>query len=244
MQSISDKAMQIAQRVDLSSENKIELTYYLQKRIKEEKLPLPKTHTSLELILGMPGSTLEDFYKESELLFTFGAWSSFRHDYMFLPDSNLSDETYQSQYNIETVEVFADIRDEDGLEDVTNLYQNQKSYFKTIRSCYSFTVEDMYEMWFMNLAGSYLIEKLYLPLQEYIKISDFMKSCYFIITQLDDFKVIQNEIIDIFNPCTPARSIRKLQGQFRAIPVTKLLEDNKFIINSEILQIALKDKVA
>ena len=244
MQSISDEAMRIAQRIDLRSEDKIELAYYLQKRLKEEELPLPQTHTSLELILAMPGSTLDDFYKESEIIFNFQAWSSFRHDYMFLPDSNLSDTNYQTKYDIETVEVFVDISDEDGVEDVGTLYQNQKSYFKTIRSCYSFTVEEMYEMWFMNLANSYLLENIYLPIKNYMNISDFMKLCYSIISQLDEFKLIQDEIIDIFNPSTAPRSIRKLQGQFRTIAVVKLLENNKLIINSEILQIALRDKVA
>jgi hypothetical protein len=244
MQSISDEAMRIAQRVDLCSEDKIELAYYLQKRLKEENLPLPQTHTSLELILAMPGSTLDDFYKESEIIFNFQAWSSFRHDYMFLPDSNLSDEDYQTKYGIETVEVFADISDEDGFEDVGSLYQNQKSYFKTIRSCYSFTVEEMYEMWFMNLANSYLLENIYLPIKDYMAISDFMRLCYSIISQLDEFQLIQDEIIDIFNPFTAPRSIRKLQNQFRTTAVVKLLENNKLIITSEILRIALKDKVA
>ena len=243
MQSLSDEAMKVAQRVDLCSEDKIELAYYLQKRLKEENLPFPQSHISLELILAMPGSTLDDFYKESELIYNFEAWGSFRHDYMFLPDSTLSNKDYQTKYGIETVEVFADISDEDGYEDVGSLYQNQKSYFKTIRSCYSFTVEEMYEMWFMNLANSYLLENIYLPIKDYMNISDFMKLCYSIISQLDEFKLIQDEIIDIFNPSTAPRSIRKLQGQFRTIAIINLLENNKLIINSEVLQIALKDKV-
>ena len=128
--------------------------------------------------------------------------------------------------------------------DYKGFSENQKSYFKTIRSCYSFTVEEMYEMWFMNLANSYLLENIYLPIKNYMNISDFMKLCYSIISQLDEFKLIQDEIIDIFNPSTAPRSIRKLQGQFRTIAVVKLLENNKLIINSEILQIALRDKVA
>ena len=36
-----------------------------------------------------------------------------------------------------------------------------------------------------------------------------------------------DEIIDIFNPFTAPRSIRKLQNQFRTTAVVKLLENNK-----------------
>ena len=93
IQSISDEAMKISKRVDLSCEDKLELSRHIEKRCREEGFPVP----ALELILAMPGSTLQDFYDEIEVIWNFKAWASFRHDYMFLPDSELNATEYKEE---------------------------------------------------------------------------------------------------------------------------------------------------
>ena len=231
IQSISDEAMKASKRVDLSSEDKLTLSRHIEKRCREEGFPVP----ALELILAMPGSTLDDFYKEVEVIWNFKAWSSFRHDYMFLPDSELNSPSYKREHNIETIEVFSDIVDEDGIDNWKTLYKDKKTYFRTMLSCSSYTEEDMKEMWFMNNAANYLLQNFYEGIQKYCKPPEFAKSCYNVIKSLDDFVPIRKEIDDIFNPNTPARSIRKLGGKFRVETIEEMLSRNMPIIKSEVM---------
>ena len=231
IQSISDEAMKVSKRVDLSSKDKLELSQHIEKRCREEGFPVP----ALELILGMPGSTLKDFYDEIEVIWNFKAWSSFRHDYMFLPDSELNNSEYKKQYDIQTVEVYSDIVDEDGSDNWNSLYKNKKTHFRTMRSCYSYTAEEMKEMWFMNNAANYLLRNFYEGIQSYCKPQEFAKECYKVISKLDDFKPIQEEIDDIFNPNSPPRSIRKIGDSFRVITIDKMLEKNMPLIKSEVM---------
>ena len=231
IQSISEEAMKVSNRIDLSTNDKLKLSRHIGKRCREEGFPVP----ALELILAMPGSTLEDFYKEAEIIWQFKAWGSYRHDYMFLPDSELNNESYKKKYNIETVEVYTDIVDEDGIDNWKSLYKNKKLSFKTIRSCYSFNEEEMKEMWFMNGALNYLLRNFYDGVKEYCTPAEMSKECYNIIKILKDFIPIKNEIDDIFNPNTPPRSIRTLQGGFRVEVIKKFLDENMNIIKSEVL---------
>lgn len=232
IQSISEEAMRIADRVDLSCKDKLELSKHINYKCDKEGYPIP----ALELILGMPGSTLDDFYTEMNVIWDFKAWSSFRHDYMFLPDSRLNSNEYKEKYQIETVEVFSDIVDEDGTDNWHNLYKNKRTYFKTIRSCFSFTKEEMYEMWFMNNASNYLLREMYPLLEEYVSPKDFTKEAYRVINSIDEFKEIHNEIVDIFDPNTPPKSIRKLGEHFRGVTVEKFIRKNNLLLKSEIMK--------
>jgi len=229
IQSISDEAMEVSKRKDLSTEDKLELSRHIERRCREEGFPVP----ALELILAMPGSTLTDFYNEVEVIWNFKAWGSFRHDYMFLPDSELNNPAYKEQYNIKTVEVYSDIIDEDGSDNWKSLYKNKKTYFRTILSCYSFTDEELKEMWFMNNATNYLLQNFYEGIKNYCRPPEFAKACFEVIKQLDDYQPIKKEIDDIFNPNTPPKSIRKLNGKFRIDTINTMLKDNIEIIKSE-----------
>jgi hypothetical protein len=212
-------------------EDKLELSRHIEKRCREEGFPVP----ALELILGMPGSTLEDFYNEVEVIWNFKAWSSFRHDYMFLPDSELNNVDYKKQHDIKTVEVFSDIVDEDGIDNWKTLYKNKKTYFRTMLSCYSYSEDDMKEMWFMNNAANYLLQNFYAGIQEYCKPQEFAKECFNVISKLEDYKPLKEEIDDIFNADTPPRSIRKLGGKFRVETIEEMLQKNMPIIKSEVM---------
>jgi hypothetical protein len=154
---------------------------------------------------------------------------------MFLPDSRLNSEDYKKKYSIETVEVFSDIVDEHGIDNWNSLYKNKKTYFKTIKSCFSFTEKEMKEMWFMNNASNYLLKNLYNEYKEYRSPGDFIKDCYTIIYKLDDFKPIEKEIDDIFDAGKPPKSIRQLCGKFRVETIETMLEKNLLLIKNEIL---------
>jgi len=232
IQSISETAMKIADRTDLSTKDKIELSRYIKERCKEKHYPIP----AIELILAMPGSTLQDFYDEMTIIWNFQAWTSFRHDYMFLPDSKLNSVEYKEKYGIKIVEVYSDIVDEDGIDNWNSLYKNKKTYFKTMQSCFSFTKEEMHEMWFMNNAGNYLLKNIYVDIQDYIDPPTFGRECYKIISELPDFQPIYTEIVDIFDENTEPKSIRKLQGRFRTTVVEEMLEKNLLAIKDGILR--------
>lgn len=228
IQSVSDTAMKIAERVDLSTEDKLELSRYIKKRCEAENFPIP----AIELILAMPGSTIDDFYTEMEIIWNFKAWGSFRHDYMFLPDSKLNSQEYKEKYKIETVEVYSDVVDEDGIDNWNSLYKNKKTYFRTIRQCFSFTEAEMVEMWIMNNAANYLLKNFYPLLEDIVKPKEFAKQCYLTMRELEDFKVIEKHVQDIFNPNTPARSIRQINGRFRVEVIESLLEKNSLLIRN------------
>lgn len=237
IQSISDEAMKIADRVDLSTEDKLKLSHHINQRCEEYGFPVP----GLELILAMPGSTVQDFYKEAELIWNFKAWNSFRHDYMFLPDSRLNSESYKKKYSIETVEVYSDIVDEDGADNWDSLYKEKKTYFKTIRACFSFTEEEMKEMWFMNNAVNYILKNWYVTFENTLSVSEFSQMCYNSIKQLPTFQPLKEEIDDIFNPQTPPRSIRKLGDKFRVDTIEEFLAVNKNFILSGVMAECLID---
>lgn len=230
IQSISDEAMKVANRIDLSFEDKIKLSEHIRKRCHEEGFPVP----GLELIMAMPGSTLEDFYNEMTLFWNFKAWNSQRHDYMFLPDSELSDKDYLEKYQIKLVEVYTDLVDEDGVDNIQGLYKYKKHLFKTVSSCYSFTNDDICQMWIMNLSGNWLLENLYESFSEKCSPAEFTKHCWNVITTLDNFNNIWQEVKDIFNPDTPARNIKRLSGVLRNTVILDFLNKNRAIIYSEV----------
>jgi hypothetical protein len=231
IQSISDEAMEVAKRVDMNFKDKIRLSEHINKRCREEKLPIP----ALELILAMPGSTIDDFYREMEIIWNFQAWGSYRHDYMFLPDSDLNSKEYKEKYDIKTVEVFTDIADEDGIDNINSLYKGRQSHFRTILSCYSYTEEELKEMWFMNNAANYMLQHWYKQFINELTVYQFAKMCYNIIIQLDSFEPIKQEIDDIFDCNTPPRSIRQLGGKFRVDTIQEFLKDNRVFIISEVM---------
>jgi hypothetical protein len=238
IQSVSDEAMKVAKRVDLSSEEKIKLAKHIGKRCNQQGFPKPP----LELILAMPGSNLDDFYKEMILINEFKTWNSYRHDYMFLPDSELSNEEYIKKYNIETVEVYTDVIDEDGVDNWQGLYKNRKSYFKTIKSSYSFSEDEMKEMWIMNQAGNYLLENIYPIFESEVDADVFCKKCYEIMQECKGWNEIYDEVQDIFNNDTPPKNIKKLLGDFRTTTMNGFIEKNKPLIISFIYSILDKNK--
>jgi hypothetical protein len=234
IQSISDEAMRVSKRVDLSTEDKLELSRHIEKRCREEGFPVP----ALELILAMPGSTIDDFYKELDVIWNFKAWGSFRHDYMFLPDSALSDPTYIAQYNIETVEVYSDLADEAGIDNWGSLYKAKKNYFRTISSCYSFTRAEMVEMWIMNHAGNKLLQDIYPAFEDKITASDFGKQCYETLKLLPEFNSIYSYVVDLFDPATPVKSIKRINNRLRTDVINEFIDNAAPILYSNVFMYA------
>jgi hypothetical protein len=232
IQSISDEAMKVAKRADLKFEDKIKLSEHIRQRCHEEGFPVP----AIELILGMPGSTINDFYAEWEIMWNFKAWTSYRHDYMFLPDTELTDPEYLDKYDIKLVEVYSDLVDEFGVDNQNSLYKNKRSYFKTISSCYSFTYDEMCEMWFMNLAENKLLEDIYPMFEDTMSPGTFGQRCYKIFSQLDEFQDINQQIQELLDPTTEPKNIKRLNGRLRNLIINELIEQYKPYIVSALYE--------
>ena len=230
LQSISEEAMRVAKRIDLSLEDKLELSRHIHQRCHEQGFPIP----AIELILAMPGSTLDDFYGELDILWNFKSWTSFRHDYMFLPDSDLTRPEYLKQYNIELVEVYTDLVDEEGVDNKNSFYRNKRHYFKTIASCYSFTRDDMCEMWIMNIAGNYFLRHMYHMFEKDVTPKEFGRLAFKAMSKMDSFDIIWNEVANIFDPATPPGNSKRLQGRLRNLVIEEFIERNSILIYNEV----------
>jgi hypothetical protein len=232
IQSVSEKAMEIARRSDLSFEDKIHLSRHIRDRCEREGFPVP----SLELIQAMPGSTLDDFYSEMEIIWNFKAWSSFRHDYMFLPDTQLADPGYQKRYGIELVQVYTELVDEAGVDNINTLYTGKKNYFYTIASCFSFTREEMKEIYIMNLAGNFLLKSIYPSFSEEMAPPAFGRLCYRVLQQLPGFLELKTAVDDLYDPASPPRSIKKILGKMRMDFMEEFINRNRTLIFNEIFR--------
>lgn len=225
IQSISDEAMRVAKRTDMKVSDKIRLGKYMRDLCAKYDY-----HPGMELIMAMPGSTLDDFYAEWELFYDLGAWSSWRYDLMALPDSEISDPVYQDIYDIKLVDVYTDNVDEQDIENNGGLYRNRRTFYKTIASSYSFTREEVCQMFFMNYAGNNLIREFYDNFKDQISVPDFARVCWNILKTLDGFDDIFNEIRDILNPDTPPRNINTINGVVRTEAIPKFVEQHKLEI--------------
>lgn len=233
IQSISKEAMKVVNRVDLDLEDKLELARHINQRCNKEGYPKPP----VELILGMPGSTIDDFYNEYEIYDNFKSYGSWRHDYMFLPDSELTDPAYIEKYKIETVECWTDVVEEGGANNRYGMYRGLRSYFKTIASCYSFTREEMHEMWFMNVCGNILLQRHYDTFREVLTPGQYCRLCYQVIRDcIPGFDIVHENIIDILNPDTPPRGLKRIIGnKSRLECIMELVTgDNETILLNEL----------
>jgi len=228
IQSLSNEAMKVCKRLDLSSDDKIKLGKYIHAKCHSEGYPIP----SLEFIMAMPGSTIDDFYNEFDVIADFKSWGTIRHDYMFLPDTELCNEDYLKMYDIELVDVYTDLVDENGIENNNTLYRNKRNYFKTISSCYSFTREQMVEMFIMNIAGPILLKNYYDMFE--IDASKLVKKCYHIFETIPEFDDIKQDVNDIFNNKSDAKSIKKINGQLRNECLQSFISKYELLIKGEL----------
>jgi hypothetical protein len=92
----------------------------------------------------------------------------------------------------------------------------------------------MIEMWFMNNAANYILQNFYPSFEKFISPAAFTKHVFCVIINLSDFKEIEDEVRDIFNPNTEPRSIRQLGGKFRVDTISEFLQRNRLLILSEV----------
>jgi hypothetical protein len=130
-----------------------------------------------------------------------------------------------------------DVIEEGGADNRYGLYRGLKSYFKTIASCYSFTREEFHEMWFMNVCGNILLQKHYDTFKDVLTPAEFCRMCYGVIRDcIPGFDEVHENIIDILNPDTPPRGLKRIIGDKSRLECIMELtqDDNEIILLNEL----------
>ncbi len=238
VQTFSKTALTNAQRPDLDLKEQFELVYHIRQQViskyGEQFFNRPaeqiKEIASVEFIMGMPGSTKEDFYNEYLMMELLGSWYDGRFEYSYLPFTIASSEEDKKKFDVNLVPVY------------TESIFGSKNYFETISHCYSYTKQDMYEMFLMNLAGNYLRKQFYDFVKNDVNIVDFMKMCYPILQSCYGFDFIQDQLVKFFDPSEPSDffNLVGITGdvKHKKQVVEEWLDSNRSLILSQVLGLA------
>lgn len=146
LQTISTAALTNVKRTDISIEENLRLAekYYKKYNI----------YARAEIILGLPGSTIDDFYKEMDLSLITKSWDWGRTTLAVLPETELADKFYQKMYKIKTAVIGTTENeyDRDSVYYSDCVLTKFRSPQEVVIETYSYTVEDWKEMFFMNYA--------------------------------------------------------------------------------------------
>jgi hypothetical protein len=143
-----------------------------------------------ELILGLPGSTLNDFYEEMDLTEYSKTWDWNRYVFTVLPATEAAKPFYRALHKIKTAYMFtpeSDMREDKGSR---NLIANYRSPQEIAVASYSFTKEEWKEMFFMNWAQKVLGPNL----SKDRKASEQMKEIYSEISKTLWFAKIKEQL--------------------------------------------------
>ena len=244
VQSISKKARDIAKRIDLDYDDTITIIDHIKE--KWGNLYEKELHIDLELILGMPGSTLEDFYDEFKLFYRLSsnvseseegqAWQNFRDGrfpYMILPATESASPAYQRKYGIKTAKVatFFDtnFQFDPAIDKPNLLYENHHYEYDTIIECFSYTFEEYIEMFIMNIYTPILFETFTKEYITFENISVVAKEVWLGVNEIPTFQIYKELIKKIFTS-NDIRSLDKFgSGNFDDLLIETALKD---VLNS------------
>lgn len=153
LQSINEDVLQQSKRTDISTDEQIQLAKkYIEKY---------NANVKVEIILGMPGTTLDIFYEEMDVFQITGSWYNARNVYQLLPDTEAYTKEYREKYKIKSAFIGTSENDEEVYYSISKgIISKYKSSSEIIVETYSFTKQDWKEMFFMNHAQRVLGPKL------------------------------------------------------------------------------------
>lgn len=140
IQAINPQVGEIIDRVDISLEENLAMADYL--------IDKYNSHVKVELILGLPGFTLQDFYNECSSFY--GKYAVVRGPVFILPDSPAADPAYISKWQIQLAPIGLESEETD--DDYISIYdQNlvQESFYMPV-STFSYSIEDWKQMMFIT----------------------------------------------------------------------------------------------
>jgi radical SAM superfamily enzyme YgiQ (UPF0313 family) len=164
IQSTDKEVLHNVKRTDIALEDNIQLA--------EKYKRLYNSSAKVELIMGMPGDTLENFYKELDLFQRIGNWECPRNLLTLLPNTEAYTQEYRDRFKIKTVLVGTMENEE---QDMTyfsdSVISKYRSSFELVVETYSYTKEDYKQMFFINRAqrviGSSVKTKASVELKEW-----------------------------------------------------------------------------
>jgi radical SAM superfamily enzyme YgiQ (UPF0313 family) len=228
IQTVSDEAIKIADRVDLTFEEKIKLAKHA-----GNLLGNSETIENFDLILAMPGSTLEDFYNEYEIIWE--SKSNFpRYVYLFLPDSPSSNKEYLKKYDIKLLEVHGNFLNADQIPK-NSFYKDVSFSYHTHASSFSATNEEMKQMWIMNNFGFSALNTYYYEYQNKINPKTFVMTFWEILQMLPEFKEIKGYADRLYNPDDEPLNVYEINGVYVGNYVTNL-----FVKRNQLIKIKLE----
>jgi hypothetical protein len=231
LQSISKEARDIAKRKDLELDDVLTLIDHITNEwnyFKNKEL-----YIDIELILAMPGSTLQDFYDEFQLYYRLGYWDDGRYPYMILPATEANNSDYQRKYKIVTSRILSHFdTNYSGKWDhikINPLYDTLHYEYDTIVECFSYSFDDYIEMFIMNAITPAIGRTWIKEYITYDNVSHVAKELWNILNKNSLFLLYKELIIDIFKD-KQAQSIDKFQsGPFKGrrikIELRKLIVD-------------------
>ena len=126
----------------------------------EENLQLAEKYKKLygssakvELVMGLPGDTLENFYSEMDLIQRIGDWYWTRNLLTLLPNTEAYTQEYRDKFKIKTIMAGTMENEEHDITYYSNSVINQyRSSYELVVETYTYTKEEYKEMFFMNRA--------------------------------------------------------------------------------------------
>lgn len=149
-QSMSTEALRIVKRTDITFEDNIALAHRMVAKYGAEP--------HVELMLGLPGSTIDDFYAEMDLYHQFYAngdrsgWYKARNLFTLLPDTPAADPGYMAVNGMRAIP--AGVMDgEESIDDLhssNSIITSYRGSAQIVIQAFSFTTNQWTEMFMLN----------------------------------------------------------------------------------------------
>jgi radical SAM superfamily enzyme YgiQ (UPF0313 family) len=184
MQSLTEEVKKNIKRTDTPVEETLRMSMYLKDTY--------DINPRLELIMGLPGTTLKDFYEEMDLVDWVKNWEWSRYPFSILPATEAANPFYRALHKIKSARMPLPMND----CDLDNYYRNPSIITKyrmleeVAVSSYSYTREEYIEMFFMNYTQRVIGPRL----NTNEKYSIQMKRIYEDIKTKDWFQPLYHEI--------------------------------------------------
>ena len=212
IQTTNPQALLAIDRVDVSVQENLELGAYFMKKYKAD--------VRAELILGLPGTTLDDYYKELDYFYT--DHSAAKFFLTVLPDSPYADPAYIKKWQIRLAPVGVESENTDS--SYRAIYDESliKYPFTFLSvSSTSFTVEDWKELSFMaDMEVIFSNRHMLKPFTDFMiknkKVSAgyLLKKIFTAISLVDDFyKPIDQYLTDVSDGKYALKDYKKIGNQ-------------------------------
>ena len=143
LQSTDAGVLAMAKRIDISNDDQF--------RLAKKYIDLYGATIKTEIIMGLPGSTLELFYEEMDVFQITNTWYNSRSIFSLLPDTEAYTAEYREKYKIKTA-IIGSAENEEQIyyKASSGVITKFKSPQEIVVGTFSYTTDEWKEMFFMN----------------------------------------------------------------------------------------------